>query len=184
MRNSTRIKLQRKTLPQGQSALKWGLGEEQPGSTPSGHTGELSSPVLPQLTQCLPHVVYHRFRPWFNCSHASYFCCWSFALQLNHLESRTTWVGFKLFYPFCNAGGKNSDCLLYKSEQFASVQSWTTEQLWWFPTIKRCRKAASLLTWGLVAPRLQLHPYFKVSGIENAGWRLGGMHAKNRSCNL
>jgi len=88
------------------------------------------------------------------------------------------------FLPLLQCWGKNSDCLLYKSEQFASVQSWTTEQLWWFPTIKRCRKAASLLTWGLVAPRLQLHPYFKVSGIENAGWRLGGMHAKNRSCNL
>jgi len=30
-----------------------GLGEVQPGSTPSGHTDELDSPVLLQLTQVL-----------------------------------------------------------------------------------------------------------------------------------
>jgi len=32
--------LQKEILPQWQSALKWGLREVQPGSTPSGHTGE------------------------------------------------------------------------------------------------------------------------------------------------
>ena len=43
--------LQKESLPQWQSALKWGgLGEVQPGSTPSCHTAELPSPVLPQLT--------------------------------------------------------------------------------------------------------------------------------------
>jgi len=43
--------LQKEILPQWQSALKWGLGEVQPGST-----GELPSPVLPRLTQSLPQV--------------------------------------------------------------------------------------------------------------------------------
>ena len=45
--------LQKETPPQGQLALKWGLGEVQPGSTPSGHTAELPSLVLPCLTACL-----------------------------------------------------------------------------------------------------------------------------------
>ena len=49
--------LEEEILPQWQSALKWGLGEVQPGSTPSGHTAELPSPVLLWLTQCLPQVV-------------------------------------------------------------------------------------------------------------------------------
>ena len=40
-----------------QSVLKRGLGEVQPGSTPSGHTDELPSSVLPWLTQCLPWVI-------------------------------------------------------------------------------------------------------------------------------
>jgi len=35
---SPRRDLQKDTLPQGQSALKWGLREEQPGSTPSDHS--------------------------------------------------------------------------------------------------------------------------------------------------
>jgi len=48
---------QKEILPQWQSALKWGLGEMQPGSTPSGRTGELPSPVLPWLTQGLPQMI-------------------------------------------------------------------------------------------------------------------------------
>ena len=39
---------------QQQSALKWDLREVQPGSTPSGHTAELPSPVLPGLTGPFP----------------------------------------------------------------------------------------------------------------------------------
>ena len=39
--NSKRRDLQKESLLQWQSALKWGLGEVQPGSTPSGHTAEL-----------------------------------------------------------------------------------------------------------------------------------------------
>ena len=54
--------LQEETLPEWQSALKWSLGEVEPGSTPSGHTGELPSPVLPWLTQCLPQLVNQRLR--------------------------------------------------------------------------------------------------------------------------
>jgi len=61
-RNSPRSYLQREILPQWQSALKWGLGEVQPGSTPSSHTAELPSPVLPRLTRCLPQVVNQRLR--------------------------------------------------------------------------------------------------------------------------
>ena len=52
--------LQKKILPQWQSALKWGLGEVEPGSTPSGHTAALPSPMLPQLTQCPPQVINKR----------------------------------------------------------------------------------------------------------------------------
>ena len=44
-------------FPYGQSALKWGLREVQPGSTPSGHTAELPSPVLPGLTWFFPQVL-------------------------------------------------------------------------------------------------------------------------------
>ena len=58
-----RSDLWKEILPQWQSALKWGLGEVEPGSTPSSHTGELPSPVLPQLAQCLPEVINQRFRP-------------------------------------------------------------------------------------------------------------------------
>jgi len=61
--NFRRSNLQTEILPQWQSALKWGLAEVQPGSTPSGHTAELPSPVLLQLTQCLPQVVNQRLRP-------------------------------------------------------------------------------------------------------------------------
>ena len=70
-KNSKRSNLHKEIIPQWQSALKWGLGEVQPGSTPSGHTAELPSPVLPRLTQCLPQVINQRFRPWFNSSHTS-----------------------------------------------------------------------------------------------------------------
>ena len=45
--------LQEEILPQWQSALKWGLG----------NTGELPSPVLPQLTQSFPQVINQWFRP-------------------------------------------------------------------------------------------------------------------------
>ena len=61
-KNIKRSNLQKEILPQWQSALKWGLGEVEPGSTPSGHTGELPSPVLPWLTQCLPQVINQWFR--------------------------------------------------------------------------------------------------------------------------
>ena len=33
--------LQIENLPPWESALKWGLGEVEPGSTPSGHSGEI-----------------------------------------------------------------------------------------------------------------------------------------------
>jgi len=58
-----RSDLWKEILPQWQSALKWGLGEVEPGSTPSGHTGELSSPVLPGLSWSFPHVLNQWFRP-------------------------------------------------------------------------------------------------------------------------
>ena len=58
-------------LPQWQPALKWGQREVQPGSTPSGHTAELPSPVLPGLTQSFPQVINQWFRPWLNSSHTS-----------------------------------------------------------------------------------------------------------------
>ena len=38
-KNIKRSNLQKEILPPWQSALKWGLGEVEPGSTPSGHTG-------------------------------------------------------------------------------------------------------------------------------------------------
>jgi len=60
--NSKRSNLQKEILPQWQSALLWGPGEVQPGSTPSGHTGELPSPVLPRLTQFFLQVINQRFR--------------------------------------------------------------------------------------------------------------------------
>ena len=61
--------LQPDILPQWQSVLKWGLREVQPGSTPSGHTAELPSPVLPGLTRSFPQVLNQWFRPWLNSSH-------------------------------------------------------------------------------------------------------------------
>jgi len=62
-KNSKVSNLQEEILPYWQSPLKWGLGEVQPGSIPSGHTAELPSPVLSQLTQCLPQVINQRFKP-------------------------------------------------------------------------------------------------------------------------
>jgi len=62
-KNSKGSDLQKEILLPRQSALKWGLGEVEPGSTPSGHTGELPSPVLPWLTQCLPQVINQWFGP-------------------------------------------------------------------------------------------------------------------------
>jgi len=59
---SPRRDLQEEILPQWQSALKWGLREVQPGSTPSGHTAELPSPVLPGLTRSFPQVLSQWFR--------------------------------------------------------------------------------------------------------------------------
>jgi len=47
----------------GSQPLNGGLGEVEPGSTPSDHTGELPSPVLPWLNQCLPQVINQSFRP-------------------------------------------------------------------------------------------------------------------------
>ena len=67
-----RSNLQEEILPQWQSALKCGLGEVEPGSTPSSYTGDLPSLVLLWLTRCLPQVVNQRFRPRFNSSHTPY----------------------------------------------------------------------------------------------------------------
>jgi len=61
--------LQPEILPQWQSALKWGLREVQPGSTPSSHTDELPSPVLPGLTVSFSQVLHQWFRPWLNSPH-------------------------------------------------------------------------------------------------------------------
>ena len=61
--------LQKETRPLWQSALKWGLGGVEPGSTPSGHTAELPAPVLPWLTQSLSQVITQRFRLCLNSSH-------------------------------------------------------------------------------------------------------------------
>ena len=54
--------LLKKILPWWQSALKRGLGEVQPSSTPFGHTGELPSAVLLWLTQCFPQVINQWFQ--------------------------------------------------------------------------------------------------------------------------
>jgi len=39
------------------------VSEVEPGSTPSNHTGELPSPVLPGLTGSFPQVLNQWFRP-------------------------------------------------------------------------------------------------------------------------
>ena len=56
-KTSPRRGLQAESLPQQRSALKWGLREVQSGSTPSYHTAELPSPVLPGLTGSFPQVI-------------------------------------------------------------------------------------------------------------------------------
>jgi len=61
-KNSKGSNLQKEIFPQWQSALKWHLREVGPGPTPSRHTRELPSPVLLQLTQCLPQVINQWFR--------------------------------------------------------------------------------------------------------------------------
>ena len=61
--------LQPEILPQGQSVLKWGLREVQPGSTLSDCTAELPSPVLPGLTGSFPQVLHQWFRPGLNSYH-------------------------------------------------------------------------------------------------------------------
>ena len=61
-KNSRGRNLQEDILPQLQSALKWGLGEVETDSTPSCFF-ELLSPVLPQLTHCLPQVINQLFTP-------------------------------------------------------------------------------------------------------------------------
>jgi len=52
-KNIKRSNLQKEILSQWQSALKWGLGEVEPGSTPSSYTSTLPSPVLLWLSACL-----------------------------------------------------------------------------------------------------------------------------------
>ncbi len=54
--------LWKEILPQRQSALKWGLGEVEPGCTPPGHTVELPPPVLLWLSQSLPQAINQWFR--------------------------------------------------------------------------------------------------------------------------
>ena len=41
-KGSKRSDLQLETLPPWESALKWGLGGVEPGSSPSGHSGEIA----------------------------------------------------------------------------------------------------------------------------------------------
>ena len=62
--------LQPEILPQWQSALKLGLREVQPGSTPSGHTAELPSPVLPGAQSVLQAVTQQ-----FPCMDKTWACC-------------------------------------------------------------------------------------------------------------
>jgi len=61
--------LQIEILPPWESALKWGLGGVQPGSTPSGHSGEIAFTCAPAADSVLASGGQSRFRPGFNCSH-------------------------------------------------------------------------------------------------------------------
>ena len=45
--------LQIEILPPWESALKWGLGGVQPGSTPSGHSGEIAFTCAPAADSAL-----------------------------------------------------------------------------------------------------------------------------------
>ena len=63
--------LKKEILPLWHSDINWGLREAQPGSTRCGHTAELPSPVLPQLTGSFPQVINQRFRMGLNRSHTA-----------------------------------------------------------------------------------------------------------------
>jgi len=60
--------LQPEILLQQQSALKWGLREVQPGSTPSSHTGELPSSVLPRESELISSLRDSFFQDLFKAS--------------------------------------------------------------------------------------------------------------------
>ena len=52
-KNSKENDLQRKILPQWQSALTWGLAGLQPGSTPYGHSGQTAITCAPAADSAL-----------------------------------------------------------------------------------------------------------------------------------
>mgnify|MGYP001855361624 CR=1 FL=1 len=52
-KGAKRSDLQREILPLWESALKWGLGELDPGSTPSGSTGGVASTCAPMADSAL-----------------------------------------------------------------------------------------------------------------------------------
>ena len=85
--------LQQENLLQWQSALKWGLMEVQPGSTPSGHTGELLSPVPPGLTRSCLQVLNQWFRPLLNSSRTADSIGGRWTVCLDDLKG--------LFQPWC-----------------------------------------------------------------------------------
>ena len=47
------IKIQLEILPPWESALKWGLGGVEPGSTPSSHSGEIAFTCAPAADSAL-----------------------------------------------------------------------------------------------------------------------------------
>ena len=50
---SKRGNFQTEILPLWESALKWGLGRVEPGSTPSGHSGEIAFTCAPAADSAL-----------------------------------------------------------------------------------------------------------------------------------
>ena len=52
-KGSKRRDLQIEILPSWESALKWGLGGMEPGSTPSGHSGEIAFTCAPAADSAL-----------------------------------------------------------------------------------------------------------------------------------
>jgi len=52
-KGSKRSDLQIEILPPWESALKWGLGGVEPGSTPSGHSGEIAFTCAPAADSAL-----------------------------------------------------------------------------------------------------------------------------------
>ena len=78
--------LQKQTHPQGGSALKWGLREVQPGSTPYSHTAELPSPVLLGLTGSFLQVPNQCFRLGLNSSHT----CTKLASSIDTMLSQSS----------------------------------------------------------------------------------------------